>query len=106
MMIIGGGNLFSKYFTSPKIKTATTDDTNITCACKDLFSWRWGNCYKKIDGKPLCHVELPSSCIDLQDSMSNAGEKWYFEACSQRVRGCPNSVDLVSRGNNEPKNMH
>ena len=85
MMIIGGVTLFSKYFPSPKINTATTDDTIIACACKDLFSGRWGNCHKKIDGKPLCYVELPSSCSDLQDSTSNAGEKWSFEACSQRV---------------------
>ena len=90
MMIIGGVTLFSKYFPSPKIKTATTDDTIIACTCKDLFSGRWGNCHKKIDGKPLCDVELPSSCSDLQDSTSNAGEKWSFEACSQIVLGSPN----------------
>ena len=96
MMIIGGVTLFSKYFPSPKIKTATTDDTIIACACKDLFSGRWGNCHKKIDGKPLCDVELPSSCSDLQDSTSNAREKWSFEACSQRVLGITNLGNLVS----------
>ena len=85
VMIIGGVTLFFKYYPSSKIETATTDNTTITCACKNLFSGRWGNCRKKIEGKPLCYVELPSSCGDLQESVSKAGEKWSFEACSQRV---------------------
>ena len=96
MMIIGGVTLFSKYFPSPTIEKATNDDTSITCACKDRVSGRWGNCYKKIDGKPVCYVELPSSCSDLKESVSNAREKWSFEACSQRVLGITNSGNLVS----------
>ena len=85
MMIIGGVTLFSKYSPFPKTKTATTDDTIRTCACKDLVSDGYGNCRKKIDGKPLCYVDLPSSCSDLKESKSTAGEKWSLEACSQRV---------------------
>ena len=42
IMIIGGVTLFSKYSPFPKTKTATTDDTIITCACKDRVSGRWG----------------------------------------------------------------
>ena len=92
IMIIGGVTLFSKYFSFPKTTTATTDDdTIITCACKDLVSGGYGNCRKKIDGKPLCYVELPSSCSDLKESTSNAGEKWFIEACFPRVLGSANA---------------
>ena len=103
MMIIGGVTLFSKYFSSPNIKTATTDDTIMTCACKDLVSGGYGNCRKKIDGKPLCYVELPSSCSDLKESASTAGEKWSLEACSQRVLGSLNLGNFVSCRNHEVK---
>jgi len=43
----------------------------------------YGNCQKKYNGKPLCYVELPSSCNDLQVSHSSPGEKWSLEACSK-----------------------
>ena len=103
IMIMAGLTLFSKYFPFPKTKTATTDDTIMTCACKNLVSGGYGNCRKKIDGKRLCYVKLPSSCSDLKESASNTGEKWSLEACSQRVLSIPNPGNLVSCRNHEVK---
>ena len=56
----------------------------VGCACKDLVvASGYGNCQKKWIGEPICYVELPSSCSDLQPSSYVPGDKWSFEACSQ-----------------------
>merc|ERR1739845_89477 len=54
------------------------------CACKDLVvASGYGNCQKKWIGTPICYVELPSSCSDLQPSSYVPEDKWSYEACSQ-----------------------
>ena len=56
----------------------------VGCTCKDLVAASgYGNCQKEYKGKPMCFVELPSSCNDLHNSSSSPGEQWSFEACSQ-----------------------
>ena len=55
------------------------------CRCEDFINPSgWGNCIKKENGKALCYVKDPlsSTCKDLQDSASDIGKKWSFEACS------------------------
>ena len=56
------------------------------CRCENFINaGGWGNCIKKENHEALCYVKDPSSstCKDLQDSVSNIGKKWSFEACSK-----------------------
>ena len=56
------------------------------CTCKDLINYSgYGNCQGTVDinrgGVPICYVNQPSTCGDLEDSISNPGEKSSAEAC-------------------------
>ena len=54
---------------------------DLGCLCKDLItSDGYGNCLKD----PSCYVQQPSSCDDVKDSTVSPGEKWSFQACSQK----------------------
>ena len=54
---------------------------NLGCVCKDLITADgYGNCKKD----PSCYVEQPSSCNDLELSYTIPGEKWSYQACSEK----------------------
>ena len=56
------------------------------CRCENFINaGGWGNCIKEENDKALCYVKDPSSstCNDLQDSVSDIGKKWSYEACSK-----------------------
>ena len=56
------------------------------CTCKELISpFGSGNCLQtsiRLNNKPYCYVDLPSSCPDLLDSSDIPGEKYSADACS------------------------
>merc|ERR1711978_453651 len=63
------------------------------CECKNLINENGlGNCQKEYEflgNQLICYVQLPSTCTDLQQSATNAGEFYSAEACNSDVAPVP-----------------
>ena len=74
---------------------------NLGCMCKDMSTADgYGNCQKDLG----CYVEQPSSCNDLELSYTIPGEKWSYQACSQKGNIFLNAL-FLQHNYNDPYNI-